>query len=292
MEMKRFRWRTLPGLMAVLLGLGAVAADWETVEVEGESYVTASSAAEFFRLVPKGEEGDRLTMEAERVRVILTAGSAEVKMNGLVVELGHPVIRKEKSFLFHRSDVSRVLDPVMRPTGVELDGKVETVVLDPGEDQGPALKVAEEAKRHLEREGYEVRLVSPGDELPKEGAVFVGVRFGGANAGAGLRSEVLGLPDAGETWPGNAQDKASMALAVAIHGTANSAFGQAGRADLGLRQSDSSLLRELEIPAMLVIGGDGGDSEDGKWATDPGYQQVLGRAIARGVKSFAAAVTP
>ena len=137
-------------------------------------------------------------------------------------------------------DVSKIIDPILRPNRIRNAHKVDTVVLDPGhggDDQGAAsewgtekafaLDVALTAREQLQHAGFKVAMTRSTD-VPRSleervnfansftNAVFVSVHFNTSSGGAGIES--YALAPAGVPSNASAESHASFADTKAYDG--------------------------------------------------------------------------
>jgi N-acetylmuramoyl-L-alanine amidase len=131
-------------------------------------------------------------------------------------------------------------------------------------------------------------------------AVFVSIHFN-SGGGAGVESYALapaGVPSNAsneshvaptEVQPceGNLHDPHNIALTAAVHA---SVLAHTGAFDRGVRHARFHVLRNINIPAVLVEGGFLTDSTEGQRIATTQYRQRLGQAIALGVQNYNNAV--
>jgi N-acetylmuramoyl-L-alanine amidase len=217
-------------------------------------------------------------------------------------------------------DLSKLVEPVLRPA--RIDAKpVRTVVLDAGHggyDQGAtsilgnekdfALDVVERARDLLMRAGFIVRLTRSGDVfIPLENrfafanrqsnAVFVSVHFnaGAREDAAGIETYSLaprGVPSTNslnltfsdfEPCIGNNRDPENIAIATAMHAAL---ITRVGASDRGIKRARFAVLRNANIPAVLIEGGFLTNPQDRLRIATPVYRQLLAQAILQGVLSY------
>jgi N-acetylmuramoyl-L-alanine amidase len=177
-------------------------------------------------------------------------------MNGVLFILSHPVLERGGRYLLSKTDLIKLIDPVMRPTYIYQARHFNTVVIDPGhggKDSGGlgpyenekvyALKVARLVKDILQRQGYRVVMTRDSDVAVSlasrvriankyPNAIFISIHFNAGNSRAnGIETftvSPVGVPHMGRdvragdfrTVPGNVMDSASIALATAVHSRA------------------------------------------------------------------------
>src|SRR3984957_15819370 len=195
----------------LLFACPAFAFGWTLVRHDGRDYVPIQDVAKFYSFTQASYSDDSIKLEGATLRMVGGVNSRELYLNGLKFILSFPIIKVDERILMSRMDLSKLVEPVLRPAKI-LAKPVRTVVLDAGHggfDQGAqsilgsekdfALDVVQRARDLLLKAGFNVRLTRSGDVfIPLEdraafanrqsNAVFVSVHF---NAGA--REEAGGL---------------------------------------------------------------------------------------------------
>lgn len=258
--MKRYRQviKTLCCSLATLLGLTFVAEanfKWETIKHNGLDYVTLRSVKDFYYF-NKIKYGPVITMETPEVALEVRPGTQRCRMNGVLFILSHPVLERSGRYLLSRTDLNKLIDPVMRPTYIYRARHFNTVVIDPGhggKDSGGlghhenekvyTLKIARLIRDILDRQGYRVVMTRDSDVAVSlasrvriankyPDAIFISIHFNAGNSRAnGIETftvSPVGVPHMGRdvragdfrAVPGNVMDSASIALATAVHSRA------------------------------------------------------------------------
>ena len=222
-------------------------------------------------------------------------------------------------------DVSKIIEPIMRPNRLHNAHKIQTVVLDPGHggvDQGAsnrwgsekmfALDVAMHARDALARAGYKVEMTRTRDTTVSledrvnianrfRDAVFVSIHFNYSGVAEGL--ETYALAPAGvvsnaaneshvssaevQACPGNIQDEHNIALSAAIHAMVLSRLSMFDR---GVKHARFHVLRGVQIPAVLVECGFLSNTAEGQRIATAQFRQEVATAIAQGIQNYDAAV--
>jgi N-acetylmuramoyl-L-alanine amidase len=220
--MARFRWRAAAGgwLALVILLAGAVesgASAWRIKKLGGRDYLPVTQIAAFYKLrvAPRGDRA--VSLASDERSMDFRAGSREARIDGVKHWLSFPVIYFGGQFYVSRMDLSKTLDPVMRPHRIPKLVPVRTVVLDPGHgghDRGAVnrygseknynLDVARRVRPYLQKAGLRVVITRQGDQfIPLEqrpaiatqldrkdpGTVFVSIHF---NASGDRQSAATG----------------------------------------------------------------------------------------------------
>ncbi len=308
----------------VLCGL-ACADDWTVVRQGNREFVTFADVAKFYQFPEYTRVSGAVSLRSQRRVVRAHTGSSDLYINGVRFFTDFPLIESGGADLISVMDVSKIIEPVLRPNKLPNVGKIETVVLDPGHggtDQGSsnrwgsektyALDVALSAREQLLRAGYKVEMTRSSDvglSLEERvnfanrfaNAVFVSIHFNSASGGAGVESYALApagvisnaayeghaAPTDVYACAGNAQDGQNMAVTAAVHAAV---LSHLTTYDRGIRHARFHVLREVRIPGVLVEGGFLSDPAEGQRIATAQYRQQLGAAIAKGVQSYDEAV--
>lgn len=308
--------------VAVLLFFAsqAFAFDWTLVRQDGRDYVPIQDVAKFYSFTQASYSDDTISLEGATLRMVGAVNSRELYLNGLKFILSFPIIKVDDRILMSRMDLSKLVEPVLRPAKIPAK-PVRTVVLDAGHggfDQGAqsilgsekdfALDVVQRARDLLLRAGFNVRLTRSGDVfIPLEdraafanrqsSAVFVSVHF---NAGAreeagGIETYSLaprGVPSTNslnltlsDLQPcfGNNRDPENIALATAMHAAL---ITRLGGNDRGIKRARFIVLRDSNIPGVLIEGGFLTNAQDRVRIATPIYRQLLAQAILQGILSY------
>jgi N-acetylmuramoyl-L-alanine amidase len=308
-----------------LLSSVALAGDWTVVRQRDRSYVTFANVAQFYQFPEYTRVNRTVSLRSERRVIRAQAGTSEFSINGVRFFANFPLLSSGEDDLISVMDVSKIIEPVLRPSRIHNAQKIETVVLDPGHggtDQGAssswgtekgfALDVALAARKELIRAGYRVEMtrvndvgvsledrVSFANRFPR--AVFVSIHFNSSSGGAGVESYALapeGVPSNASSehhvsgaeqgrHAGNALDGQNIALTASIHAAV---LSKVSPFDRGVRHARFHVLREIKIPAVLLEAGFISDPAEGQRIATGYYRQQLGAAIARGVQNYDAAV--
>jgi N-acetylmuramoyl-L-alanine amidase len=304
----------------LLFACPAFAFDWTLVRHDGRDYVPIQDVAKFYSFTQASYSDDNISLEGATLRMVGGVNSRELYLNGLKFILSFPIIKVDDRILMSRMDLSKLVEPVLRPAKI-LAKPVRTVVLDAGHggfDQGAqsilgsekdfALDVVQRARDLLLRAGFNVRLTRSGDVfIPLEdraafanrqsSAVFVSVHF---NAGAreeagGIETYSLaprGVPSTNSLnltlWDlqpclGNNRDPENIALATAMH---SALITRVGGNDRGIKRARFIVLRDSNIPGVLIEGGFLTNPQDRIRIATPIYRQLLAQAILQGILSY------
>ena len=226
--------------------------------------------------------------------------------------------------LISRMDLTKVIEPVLRPSRIKGAELVDTVVLDPGHgghDNGAtsifgnekafALDVALRTRDLLQQMGFKVHMTRSDDTfIPLEdrvryanqysNALFISIHFnsGGSDA-SGLETYTLaprGVPSMAADGPrlsdldpcgGNVCDAENMALATATHA---SMVYHSQLYDRGIKRARFVVIRDIHIPGVLVEGGFLSNPDDSRKIATTAYRQQMALCIANAVRNYRTAV--
>ena len=300
-------------------------AEWNVVMYEGRRHVPIGNVADFYgmKMTVSGERSFRLqgggrTMEGR-------AGTKEVLIDGVKYVLCFPIASHKGTAILSAMDVTKIIEPILRPGKIKNATQVRTVILDPGhggQDYGAvgplgrekdfALDVARRAKPLLEQRGFRVLLTRGGDTfIPLErrsafankqtDAIFISIHFNKSKTGAasGIETFALaprGVPSMGEEgvtvnavreYAGHARDAENILLATAIH---SSKLRYCPLPDRGIKRARFHVIRETCIPSVLIEGGFMNHPLDARMIASAAFRQRLAMAITDGVVRFQKAV--
>lgn len=336
--------RLIPALLLSAVAAGGADPEWVLARHEGRDYVTMGSVAKFYgletppRIVPvpfagppaPGAAEDSLgiappptefVLHGEIGEVRVMVNSCEILINGARQWLAFPVRVEDGEALLSRLDLSKVLEPRLRPEKIPGLEPVETVVIDPGHgghDRGAisrfgfekdfALDVALRAREILEANRYKVVLTRSSDIfVPLEeraaianrttNSIFVSIHFNSSNSNAGANGfEIFSIAPRGapasndgprdrdlREEPGNATDLPSTALAATVY---HSLLGHIPVFDRGLKHARFAVLRLCTRPAVLVECGFVSNGPESALIGSPAWRRKLAESIADGVDNY------
>lgn len=318
--------KLLPVVIALAILAPALADnEWNVIRQQNRPYVTFGNVAQFYQFPEYTRVSRTVSLRSQHRGIRAQAGTSELSINGVRFFTDFPLLSNGNDELISVMDISKIIEPVLRPSRIPKTEKIETVVLDPGHggmDQGAssrwgtekgfALDVALAARTQLLRAGYKVEMtrtkdtavsledrVSFANRFPH--AVFVSIHFNSASGGAGVESYALapeGVPSNASSEnhvsatdlqrnQGNAQDERNIALTAAVHAAVLSRLSVFDR---GVRHARFHVLRNIKVPAVLLEGGFLSDPAEGSRIAGAQYRQQLGVAIAQGIQNYNAAV--
>lgn len=325
MRPKSHAKRLLVGALIILLAFAAPAEDWNVVRPNNRPYVSFANVAQFYQFPEYTRVNRTVSLRSERRTIRAQGGTSELSINGVRFWTHFPLLNNNDQDLISVMDVSKIIEPVLRPSRIQKSEKVDTVVLDAGHgghDTGASsawgseknftLDVALATRRELMKAGYRVEMTRATDTFVSleervnianrfAHAVFVSIHFNSSAGGFGI--ETFALAPEGVTsnmfseehvsaadvarHAGNAQDEHNVALTASIHATV---LTRLAAFDRGVKHSRFHVLRDVKIPAVLVEGGFLSNASEGQKISTSYYRQRLGAAIAQGIQNYNAAV--
>ncbi len=322
----RIRARHLAG-MALVLSLAAALAgdDWNVIHQQGRDYVTFTNVARFYQFPEYTRVSRTVSLRSERRGIRAQAGTSELYINGVRFLTDFPILSSNNDEMISSMDVSKLIEPIIRPHRIKNSHKIDIVVLDPGHggvDNGASnrwgseknftLDVAMNARQQLLTAGYKVEMTRSIDKAVSldervnfanrfPNAIFVSIHFNWSGAAEGIETYALApagvvsnaaiekeASSANVQWcPGNAEDEKNIALGAAVHA---SILSRLSMFDRGVKHARFHVLRHVKIPAVLVECGFLSNASEGQRIATTQFRQQVGGAIAQAVKNYDAAV--
>ena len=322
------RWSVLAFVFASLVlasSIAIAAVEWQVIKVNGHDYLSVDNISKFYGLpaevVPSGA---KIQTDTANHPLEFVSGSREAIINGARSWLCFPVIEQNGKSLVTRTDLSKTIEPLVRPHRVPDVGKIETVVLDPGHggyDKGQvsrygaekdfALDVARKLRPILQAKGLRVVMTREGDYfVPLEvrakiansarNSIFVSIHFNASGDDPNATGfEIFsftprGAPSTSDTnvtsrsfnmQPGSSVDAQSMALAACIY---HSVLGHLPEYDRGIKRARFAVLRLTKVPAVLIEGGFLTERGESKLISNKDWRAKLAGAIGIGIESYRA----
>jgi N-acetylmuramoyl-L-alanine amidase len=352
MKLRRSVWSFC---FCALLGRAA-AVEWDIRRFEGRDYVTLENIAAFYGF-PKpapvspptpaevaaivagaasatefgittaatlAAASRTIALDSGAMHLEVTPGLSEVNINGVKQWLAFPVRLEDGRALVSRLDLSKIIEPRLRPELIAGLQPVTTVVLDPGHgghDRGAvsrfgfekdfALDVALRARPLLEKAGYKVVMTRatdifiPLEERPAianriPNSIFVSIHFNSSSSNADARGfEIFSIAPRGapatndslpserdlREEPGNAVELPSGALAGSVF---HALLGQVPMVDRGLKHARFAVLRLCERPAVLVECGFVSNPTESSLISSGSWRARIAEAVVDGVEDYRA----
>jgi N-acetylmuramoyl-L-alanine amidase len=226
----------------------------------------------------------KLLLDNGKHQIEFTLGDRLAEIDGVNQWLGFPVEAEGDKLVLSRIDLSKVIEPSLRPEMISGLGPVNTVVLDAGHgghDKGAvcifgnekdfALDVCLRARKLLEAKGLKVVMTRTDDTfIPLE------------QRPPSTADNTLSLRDL-HREPGNVTDTQSLALSESIY---HSLLGNIPQVDRGVKHARFAVVRLAQVPAVLIEGGFVSSSTEARQIATPAYRQELAEAVVNGIEGF------
>jgi N-acetylmuramoyl-L-alanine amidase len=310
--------RFIAGGAALALASRGEAA-WKLVTLDGQEYVTVKGIKEFYKFTAVERSGATVALRSARLVLRLRSGSQEMYVNGVKFMLSLPVASQGNDVLVSRIDLSKLIDPVLRPSHIAKGPPFTTVVVDPGHgghDSGArgvfgneetyTLDTSLRLARLLQARGLKVLMTRTRDSYPSlpqrvaaanaaPSSIFVSVHFnsGGSHA-QGVETYALAPQGTNRSrkednendavrFRGNSRDSENIALATAVHA---SMLYQLKAVDRGVLRDRWFLLKGIQTPGILVEGGFITSPAECAKIHTPQYRERLAGSIAAGIMNY------
>lgn len=323
------RSRVLFLALAIYLSAGVyafAASSIASVKLSGKDYVRLSDWARNDGMKLRSLNREAVELSNGSTTFVFKADSREARANGVNVWLSMPAIFRDGSVHVSRLDLQSTLRPLMSPPKNSPGVELKSVCLDPGHggvDPGKCvgpfqekkftLLLAQEVRQLLTRSGLRVTITRSKDaslDLPSRpecakrnrADLFVSLHFNSVQScrtvvrgaevycltppGVGSTNSRDDVSDAG--WcPGNRNNNKNIYLAYQVQKalTQNPLTN-----DRGVRRARFAVLRDAEMPAVLIEAAYMSHPEEGKRIFDAGYRKQLAKTIADGVLAYKRAV--
>ena len=312
--------------MASLLAAGAQSAPGRLPRVIlfGREYVrlddwARANGGEVHWMVPKRD----LKVALAGGHLFLTVDSRKASFKGTQVWLSMPVAFNNGQAYLGAVDVVTTLNPLLYPSRNSAGRRLRTIVLDPGhggrdpgnmegrrQEKQFTLIFAKELGELLTKAGFNVSLTRQSDsfiELPERASIarrrgadlFLSLHFNSADGpgGAAVKgaetycmtpvrtssTNARGEGAGAGAYPGNRFDAKNILLAYQLQ---KSITEKAGAEDRGVKRARFQVLREAEMPAVLIEAGFMTSSADAKRIYDSAPRRQLGQAIVDGLLAY------
>lgn len=291
---------------------------WQAADAEDAGFVTLEEIRSFYKLMPLPRPRGSATRSVGNGALTLEFGPnpRDLKIHGLHFTLTHPVRTDEKGeLLVSKTDLVKLIDPVLRPTYIPNRRAVKTVILDPGHGGHDAGTVTEHVREadavlllagnlanELKKRGFQVKLTreinrylseqarvdSIGDA---EDAIFISLHLNsGRSDVSGIQTYTLQPSAPGKDGrPANEFDAMNTALAVSLQA---SLLDKTKAQDGGCRRVHYSLLSSVKCPAAHVELGYATNTKEAQALNSDEYRNLLVTALADGISVFSATMNP
>ena len=316
----------MKAVFTLLLAAALLAPATRAAVINGHGYTPLSSwsAANGFHL--QSRAGVAVAYTNRTSRLVFEKDSRTASINGVNVAMSFPAALDKGEMLVSQLDLAKTVDPlIFAPAGQK---KISTIVLDPGhggkdtgnhlgsrDEKTYTLLLAQELADQLRTAGFKVSLTRTKDtfvELPvrpdianrKHADLFVSLHF---NATVSGRAEVsgpetycitpVGASSSNAQGEGanygatqaNVSEKKSLLLAYSVQ---RALVKNLGAEDRSVRRARFAVLRDCEMPAILVESGYMTHPVEGKKIFDAAYRRQIAAAIVKGILNYQKLTAP
>ena len=293
------------------------------VRLGGREYIYLSAWARAKRLDLRWAKRDETLLLSNRsTRLLFNIDSREAEINGIQVWLSFGPVLHGGAVCLAKLDLETTVQPILIPPRNQAREKIKTICLDPGhggkdpgycvgpnQEKKYALLLANEVRQQLGQSGLKVVLTRTQDnfiELPvrpdianrKKADLFVSLHF---NASETERNSVQGaqvfcLTPAGAAstnsqgegggagWcAGNRCNEKNFLLAFQLQ---KALTGELSVQDRGVRRARFAVLRDAQMPAVLIEAGFMSHPVEGKKIFSSAYRKQIARAIVDGLLAY------
>lgn len=300
---------------------------WDIAKIDGREYVSVESIKKFYNFTKLSRSGGSVVLENAKVEMKLKVGGNECLMNNVKFVFSHEIATSGDKVYISRVDLSKLIDPVLRPNFIKNAGDFRTVILDPGhggKDPGATnpygteanynVKVAGIVKKQLEAKGFKVVMTRDSNlylslqervdfaNSVKENAIYVSIHFNsGGRSARGIETFTLSPPGVPhydhsfkaadlQTRAGNEHDSANIALATSVHGSILRRLGK-NTLDRGIKRARFSVLSGVTHPAILLEGGFMSHPYEARLIENVAYQTAVATGIVDAIGKYRFAVS-
>jgi N-acetylmuramoyl-L-alanine amidase len=315
-------WRSLLQVFALfLLPLSIKSAAPEkvqTISLHGDDYVWLAQWAKANEFAFAWDKPNKtISLKNRWATLTFLVNSKKATINGLSVWLSSPVIPNGNGVLISERDLKKTIRPVLYPSKMPGAKRIRTVMIAPGhggkdpgyqinkeQEKKYTLLMSKALKEALTSAGFKVLLTRETDvfvDLPEQAAranragadLFINVHYNAAVEVEASGVETYCLTPAGAIStnggspiprsPGHRQDSFNPLLAYHIHKalTSNCAFQ-----DRGMRRAAFEVLREINMPGVLIEAGFLSNPRDAQKITNSTQRAAVARAIVDGILSY------
>lgn len=314
-------WRKrLGGWVALLL----LASPLPGMELNGTRYLSLNEIAGKLGMKPGwAESGKILELRSEWTTLRFEANQREMAVNKLRVHLGYPIAQSGGKLYLSETDFRHNLEPILTPQVFGSAPRIRHIVVDAGHggtDPGAGnteLKLTEKAltldlarrlKVHLEQAGYTVSLTRSQDTfIPLEeraqianrlkADLFLSLHFNASSDARVSGVETYAFTPAfqpssarvklhasdQQSYAGNAAGPWSTLLGFYVQRSLRETLATTDR---GLKRARFTVLRDLEMPGLLIEGGFVSNTHEGRNIGSSLYRERIAIAIVEGLAVY------
>ena len=299
-------------------GVSAATEKLTTHNLFGSKYVSLQQWARIKGFTFDWDQRNKIVhLRNEWARLSFVVGSKRATFNGITAWLCSPVSEHRDALYISERDIYKTINPILYPDKLPKGKQIKTIVIAPGhggkdpgnmvnrvQEKTYTLLMAKALRDALTASGFTVKLTRETDmfvDLEPQAAIarrakadlFITVHY---NAVADIEPkgvETFSLTPAGATSTnggtpsprstGNRNDSLNHLLGYQVH---KSILKNTDFEDRGLRRAGFMVLREIDMPGILIEGGFMSNPGDAKKIYSAEHRKLVARAIADGVLSF------
>lgn len=297
----------------------------ERISLSGKEYVRLDQWARANSFQWKWLSKNDVQVWNGSTKMQFAAESKKISLNGVIIILSEPVRNQNGSPYIANVDLTTVVNPILFPPRNRARSPVKHICIDPGhggketgyvvgreQEKKYTLLLAQELGDQLRRAGYTVSFTRTSDtlvELPvrpeiarRRGAdLFISLHF---NSAGYTSSEIRGVEaycmtpqrasstnargESGNSgssgaFVGNLNNARNMVLAYELQ---RAITHGAGVEDRGVKRARFAVLRDAEMPAVLIEGGFMSNPAEAKKIFSATWRKQMAEAIAGGIASY------
>ena len=250
-------------------------------------------------------------------KIIFNVSSKKASINGVSLWMCSPVLDHRDALYVSERDIEKTLHPILFPEKMAKGKQVRTVAIaaghggkDPGnmvnrnQEKTYTLLLAKALKQELTASGFKVVMtretdtfidLEPQAEIARKAKadIFITVHYNAVADVDPKGIETFALTPAGAVAtnggtpsprsPGNKYDEYNMLLAQQVH---KAMLRKTDFEDRGIRRAGFMVLRQLQMPGILVEAGFMSNPSDAKKIYSAAHRKVVARAIADAVVNY------
>jgi len=315
------------GCFLLLLAVALFAPAARAAFINGHGYVAVTDWAAMKGFRTAARSAGEITLTNRTARLVLNKDSHTAGINGENVVLSFPVAVDKGTFLVAALDFSKTIEPLV--FAPQFAGKkIITIVLDPGhggKDPGnrvggrnektATLALAGVLRDQLTAAGFHVILTRTKDSFVElsgrpdtanraHADLFVSLHFNATVSGktdvsgpetycitpvGASSSNAQGEGASYGATPANVSEKKSLLLAYQVQ---RALVRNLDVEDRSVRRARFAVLRDAEMPAILIESGYMTHPVEGKKIFNPVYQKQMAAAIVKGIQAYQRLTSP
>lgn len=262
-------WRFIACFLLAASAERCLGFQWTIVNKHGRDYISLEDIQRFYGFPKMQVDGKLIWLRSTKLVARFEAGTSELMVNKVLSHLCFPLEAHEGNYYVSRMDLSKVIDPVIKPSHLDLPVP-RTIILDAlhGADTALTEKILQRIAEKAKTAGWGVVSILRGkattdDDVIKRCAEIANSLYLGLQSVDGSQAQETfllapqGVPATGKKaaaadlkgYLGNACDGGSRALATSVQ--ANLLY-RLHRPDGGVKTSRETMLRGLTCPSVII----------------------------------------